>query len=360
MNIKEMVLQTLQENKDKYTSGESLSDSLQVSRAAIWKSIQSLRGDGYQITAVTNKGYRLLLDNNSLNAEQVRLALPVYLRKTQIYSFDVTDSTNKRCKQLLLDGSLPGGVKVISFPEIKSPSENDINNSNPCDHGTVILANQQTLGRGRLDRAFYSPDGGLYLSIILKPRFDMSKSVLVTVAAASAVVDAIEDICKVQAQIKWVNDIYISDKKVCGILTEAISDFESGQISNIIVGIGLNTSTKGFPKELTNIAGAVQGDFDKNILAAKIIENVLRNISQLNSEGTLLAPPFMKSYREHSLVIGREIKVFKGTYRQNPEDELGGLNARAMAIDDLGGLDVNYEDGTREILRSGEITIRFN
>ena len=148
-----------------------------------------------------------------------------------------------------------------------------------ASEGFVLIADHQTAGRGRLGRGFYSPKDGLYLSIVIRPTFDMSRASQVTVAAAAATSESIDETCGCASQIKWVNDIYVNNKKVCGILTEATTDFETGQIDSLIIGIGINTSDKSFPPELADIAGSVSEEdltgHEKAQLAASIIEKVL-------------------------------------------------------------------------------------
>ncbi|MBQ6528942.1 MAG: biotin--[Clostridia bacterium] len=155
--------------------------------------------------------------------------------------------------------------------------------------------------------------------------------------------------------IKWVNDIYLKGKKVCGILTEATTDFETGQIDSLIIGIGINTSERSFPPELKDIAGSVSEEglngHEKALLAAAVIEKVVRYTKDLTG--------FMDSYRSRSLVLGKNITVYTGKYRKDPTQELGGRPAFAIEIEDGGGLVVEYEDGSRQTLTSGEVSIRL-
>ena len=329
MTVKDSVLEALQNNRDRYISGEDLSGQLGVSRAAVYKAVKALRSEGYEIDAVTNRGYMMPSEGTAVSEEAVRNGLPANLRNMNLFVYDVIDSTNLEARRLLLD------------EKANAPA--------------VVIARQQTAGRGRLGRGFYSPRDGLYLSIVIKPDFDISKSSLVTVAAAAATSEAIDALCGCSTEIKWVNDIYLDGKKVCGILTEATTDFETGQIDSLIIGIGINTSEKSFPPELTGIAGSISAEglngHEKSLLAASITEKVLRYTKDLSG--------FMDSYRRRSMVIGREITVYTGTYRKDPTQELGGRSAFALEIDDAGGLVVEYEDGTRQTLTSGEVSIRL-
>lgn len=333
MSVKTSVLEALQKNQGTYLSGERLSEGLGVSRAAVWKAIRALREEGYRIDAVTNRGYVLHEPAAALSEEEIRSFLPARYRENQLFVYDVIDSTNNRARQIAV------GVS----PETGQP------------HGTVVAALQQTAGKGRLGRSFFSPKEGIYLSIIVKPNFDLSKSVLVTVATAAAVAEAIDAVCgqESRTQIKWVNDVYLDNKKVCGILTEGITDFESGQIDHLVIGIGVNTCLEGFPEDLLKVAGAVEGNYSRSALAAGIISRVLDYLEDIEARA------FMDTYREKSLLIGRDVKVYKGVYRKSPEEDLSGIPARVTGISGDGGLEVIYTDGSRETLLTGEVTVRL-
>ena len=342
MAVKDTVLKTLKENRNKYISGEELASELGVSRAAVGKAVKVLREEGYPIEAVTNKGYLMPAEGKDLTEEGVRRALPKALRKNSLYVYQSIDSTNLRAKKLLL-------------------VEGEGCTAGKAGHGSVVISGQQTAGRGRLGRSFYSPKDGLYMSVIIKPEFDMDKSGLVTVAAAVAASEAIDEICGCESQIKWVNDIYLNGKKICGILTEAMADFESGQIDSLIIGIGINTSSVEFPEELRDYAGRLE-DVDgsaKAKRAAAITEKVLTYTAQI-AEGSSVAKGkgFLDRYRNRCMVIGREINVYKGTYRKDPTMEIGGIPAKAIDIDEAVGLVVKYKDGKKETLTTGEVSIR--
>lgn len=347
MALKDALLRTLADHRGTYLSGEELSGVYGVSRAAVWKAVKALREEGYMIEAVTNKGYMMPAEKNTVTEDSFRYAMPAALRDDKdsglrkSFIYKSLDSTNLEAKRLLLEGKASSGCAVI--------------------------ANHQTAGRGRLGRRFFSPENGLYLSIVITPDFDMRKSGLATVAAAAAVAESIENVCGQDTRIKWVNDIYIGNRKVCGILTEAMADFESGQIETLVIGIGINTSLDGFPEYLRRTAGAVDlgaaaagGNIPantnaKSLLAAEIVRRTLAYIKQIHDP----SPEFLALYRSKSLLLGKEIRVFKGKYRNDPNSELNGINAKALAIDDSGGLEVLYADGTREILTTGEVTIRL-
>lgn len=198
----------------------------------------------------------------------------------------------------------------------------------------LVVSESQTAGRGRIGRSFFSPDGtGLYMSLAYKADGDMTEAVKITSAAAVAVCLAIEELSDKKPMIKWVNDVYIDGKKVCGILTEAT---KAGDDTVIVLGIGVNCRTEIFPEDIKNIAGSV-GINDTEVLCEKIIGHVLRFIS---------GGEFITEYRRRSLVLGKEI-----AYTEN------GITKRGVAAEvaDSGALVLS--DGTT--LNSGEITVRF-
>ena len=225
MSTKSKLLEVLEANKGGYISGEELAAKLEVSRTAVWKAVKNLREEGYQIRAVTNKGYALEEENDILSSEGIRQWL--HHKGAEVEVWKEIPSTNQRLKQAAVEKKLPSG--------------------------SFVAAESQNAGKGRRGRTFYSPKGsGLYLSVLLYPSKTAHESLEITAAAAVAVCRAVEKCCGVSLGIKWVNDLYLGEKKVCGILTEAVTDFETGDIEFVVVGIGLNLyePKEGFPKEI--------------------------------------------------------------------------------------------------------------
>lgn len=336
MSTKDKVLKILEENKGSSISGEDIAVQLNVSRSAVWKAIQELRKEGYTIEALTNKGYSLSTDNDVISVQGILPYINNPDIKNRIYVYKTIESTNLTAKKMALDGALPG---------------------------TVVIAEEQTQGRGRRGRSFFSPaDTGIYMSILLKPNFDPSKSVLITTAASVAVCRAIEAVTGIYSQIKWVNDIYVQDKKVCGILTEAVTDFESGHIEHIVLGIGINfkTSSNDFPQDIRTIAGSIyQGNTKGMASRNQLIAEIINELFVINEK--LEAREFIKEYRSRSMVLEKEIKVIKGGSYVDMNSALESAPmAIAIDIDEDGGLVVQYPDGSRETLSSGEISIRVN
>ncbi len=215
---------------------------------------------------------------------------------------------------------------------------------------TTVIAENQTAGRGRFARKFYSPECcGIYMSILLKPDFDISDSVLITAAAAVAVSDAIEELSGKETKIKWVNDILIDSKKVCGILCEGVINPQSGRIESVILGIGINVykPTEGYDPEIKDIAGAVFDDkkpFMRSTLIAEILNQFYEYYKELENHN------FLEKYLSRSAVIGKRITVLKG---ETP------IEATALDIDSDCRLQVQYDDKSQEYLSSGEISIKM-
>ena len=321
MTVKQSVLRALGEARGASVSGEVLAQSLGVSRAAVWKAIKSLQGEGYRISAGTNRGYRLEEYPDLLTAEGISAMLPLELAQLDLRVFDEIDSTNLEAKRLAMTGL------------------------SRC----AVIADRQTAGRGRLGRSFYSPPGcGIYTSLLLRPRPDQLADVtLLTTAAGVAVCRALQKAAGVQAEIKWVNDLYLNGK-ICGILTEGVTDFESGMIESIVIGYGVNFRDDAhLPEELRPIVGSVFGaeppTVTRSALAAAMLAELLPLAEDLSSRS------FLPEYRRRSMLLGREI-VFSHAG--------GRFAAVAERIDDNGGLVVRLPDGSRETLRSGEVSVR--
>ena len=329
MSVKNEMLRLLEANRDTDLSGEQIAEKLGVTRAAVWKAVKSLQADGYEITAVNKRGYRLESSSDRLSAEGIGVFLD---RPHEVIVRSEIDSTNEEVKRLALQGA---------------------------GEGLVVLSERQTAGKGRRGRSFFSPDGsGIYMSILFRPTgIDASDIVLVTTQAAVAVAHAVSEVCHREAQIKWVNDVYLDGKKICGILTEAVSDFESGGIDTVIVGIGINVRKPSeLPEELQDIAGYIfdkneGGGVSRNELAAAVIRKLCEYYEALP------ARDFLEEYRERSCVIGRQVRF--GTpgavAGKAVDDWRSGL---ATAIDDSGGLVIRLPDGSQEVLHTGEISLR--
>lgn len=319
MQLRDALLYALESHRGEDLSGQALAAWLGVSRNAVWKAIESLRSDGYDIRSAPRRGYRLADSTDRISAAGLRAALGERGCSCEVFCYDVIDSTNSEAKRLLAAG-LSGDA--------------------------LLAAVQQTGGRGRRGRSFYSPaETGVYFSLVLHPKGDASDLISLTAAAAVAVVRATERYSDAAPKIKWVNDVYLGDRKIAGILTEAVTGLESGTVESVVVGIGLNLSTSGFPEELKETAGALGAlRCTKNQFIAEIVSE-LSVFAAAPAEKSYLA-----DYRRCSLVLGRRVRFFRGD---------SAFDALATGIDDHGGLMVTFDDGTSEVLRSGEITLRL-
>lgn len=323
MELKYQVLRILEENRGSSVNGMKLANELYVTRSAIWKAMKALQKDGYRIEAVPNKGYCLLSDNDIVSAESITPYLRGNAKSFQLEVRQTVTSTNIVAKELAAKGA---------------------------KEGTVIIAREQTEGRGRMGRSFYSPmASGVYFTLILRPTLNLEDSLLITTAAAVAVVKAIEEVAGIKAGIKWVNDVFVDGKKVCGILTEASLNFESGGLEYAVVGIGINIEIKHLPKELTPIVGSVftEKPSDKPVTSMLVAEVLNYMAECMNS---LTDKKYLEEYRSHSFLIGQEILVLKSG---------AAIPAKALDIDEKARLVVEYEDGSREALSSGEVSVRI-
>ena len=328
-NTKEALLVLFENNKGKYLSGEEIAEALSISRTAVWKAVTSLRADGYAIEAVKSRGYCLSPDTDIVSGQGVAKYLDPN-NDLEFQVFDEVTSTNTLLKEKAAAGAR---------------------------EGTVVIANSQTGGKGRLGRSFYSPmNTGLYISVLLRPT-DISpeRALKITTMAAVAACSAIDEVLKEAGEktrplIKWVNDIFLRDRKVVGILTEASISMENGNLEYAVLGIGFNVYAPegGFPKEIKDIAGAIlSGKIPdaKNKIAAGFLNAffaIYRDSKHLKYE---------KDYKARSLVLGKDVDVIPTG---------GGDKRRAKVLDitDDCNLIVKYEDGTKASLSSGEVSVR--
>ena len=321
MALKDQVLTLLEQHKGSYLSGEEMAEQLGISRNSVWKAIKQLQTEGHQITGVNRLGYTLDSRNNVLSAPGIQKYLKDPALQITVQS-SVT-STNTLLKQAAENGA----------PE-----------------GTVLVAEEQTAGRGRLGRSFYSPAGtGVYFSLVLRPAFSAAESSLITTCAAVAAAGAMEEISGHPTQIKWVNDIYTAGRKVCGILTEAAIDMESGGLQYAVLGIGINLlkPENDFPEEIRDRAGALftddaDGDF-RCRLVAEILNRFMADYRNLTEKR------FLEEYRRRSMLTGQEVEILRGGTV---------VPAKALGIDDDFGLIVEYPDGRQEHLGSGDVSVR--
>ena len=325
MSVKEELLQILTENTGQEISGQELADRLKVSRTAVWKAVNGLITEGCEIQAVRNRGYRLVNGGDLLSVGAVKAFLPPELQDSEIILLKTVDSTNTYAKKLAADGARDG---------------------------TVVIAEQQTAGRGRRGNSFYSPPkSGLYMTVVLRPEQHAADTDLFTVCAGCGVCRAVEKLSGAKPLIKWVNDVYLDRKKICGILSEANTDFESGVVDSVVTGIGINISTADFPDGLGSKAGSISagtgastgaGDITRAKLAAAVLGELMYCLSRSRQEN-------IADYKARSLVLGKEV-----SFLMNNVQYVG----KAIDIDESGQLVVVTEEGEMK-LNSGEISIKL-
>ncbi len=324
-NLKENIISILESNKGLFISGEKLANDLNVSRAAVWKVIKSLKNEGYDILSVSNKGYALSKETDMLSSKIIKDNMPKYRDKFSLVIYKTVESTNIVARGMAMNGA---------------------------DSGTVVIAEEQTSGYGRNGKSFFSPYGtGIYMSIILnlKKEKKIFNSSFITTAAAMAVSKSIEEISNENTQIKWVNDVFINDKKVCGILTEGAFSFEDGKLDYAVIGIGINVNfpKNGFPEEINNIAvsiNKIQNNRDiRNILIAKILERMyeyyFNNVA------------FYEEYRKRSFLIGRKVSL-----NIDNEEHI----VKVLDIDKTFALVAEFQDGKIDRIVSGSVNHRVS
>lgn len=326
--MKEKIIDHLKHNMGRYVSGEALSDTLGVSRTAIWKHIKELKEEGYIIEASSKKGYMLSAIVDILNECEISQGLSTEIIGRKIYYFRSIDSTNKYAKDMASEG---------------------------CLDGTVVVADTQTAGRGRLGRVWSSAEKkGIWMSVVLRPTIPPEEVQLITLGASVAVVSAIYTALGLQAGIKWPNDIILDGKKVCGILIEMSCEME--QVGFIVVGIGINVNhvLEDFPEGIRNTATSlklqVNGDPKDTINRSNIIKKILEELERIYENiKSGSSKDIIDKWKKYSVTIGKQVRVTaKGM------EYIG----TATNITDDGKLVLTLADGSTHEVISGEVSVR--
>ena len=327
------VLGLLRSAGEKYISGEEMAEQLGVSRTAVWKHIQELRNEGYQIESQPRSGYVLKEAPDSLNASEIGHGLQTELigQKDRIHTFRQVDSTNNVAKKL---------IRKMEADHERSKLD-----------GLVVAAESQTGGRGRLERSFFSPAGkGIWFSLVLCPPFAPQEAPKCTLLAAVAVTEAMYEL-GLQPGIKWPNDIVYEGRKLVGILTEASCDID--RIKHIIIGIGINANIKAeeFPEDLREKAVSMEILKGKPVPRVQFFQSVLRKLEHWYKiavqEGF---GPVFEAWRRYSVTLGQEVRVIG----VRDGEEFTGL---AVDIDDYGALLVETGSGVKTVM-AGDVSIR--
>jgi len=318
------LLSLLKNSKGEWLSGEALSSELNVSRAAIWKNITSLKEEGYVIESVTRKGYCLMDAPDLLlkNEIQEKLTAKIF-GAGEIVHFHETDSTNSRARELAERGS----------PE-----------------GTVVVAEKQTVGRGRKGRSWFSDDkGGIYMSIILRPLLSPGDTAGITLMTAVALAEALLSIAPIDVKIKWPNDILVNGKKLSGILTEMDAGMDS--VNYIIVGVGINVNADidNFPDEVREVATSISAEtgmkLSRNDVICAFLERLEFYYESSRKEGFASV---IEKWKSLSDIIGRPVRV---------DVVNGSFTGRVADIDPSGILVLEDKDGNTKRIISGDVTI---
>lgn len=324
LTLKQIIIKLLKENPNSFISGQFICDRLGVSRTAIWKCINQLKEDGYEIESISNKGYRLAASPDLLTFEEIHTYLTASFIGRNIVHFDSIGSTNTEAKKI---ADLPGS------------------------DGTIVIAEEQTNGRGRLGRSWISPKyKGVWMSIILKPDLNPMDAVKLTQIAAAAIVNAAGEL-NIKTLVKWPNDIVINHKKTCGILTEM--NAELTRINYVVVGIGINVNTENneFSEDIKEIATSLKVETEKHVNRQELVGRILNNFETLYEEfikhSNIAAS--VNICRNNSAVIGKEIFILSKDKK---------IEVKAIDIDEDGRLLVEHNDGRQEYIISGEVSIR--
>lgn len=323
--LKDDVLKLIYREND-YISGEAVSRTLGVTRAAVNTAVKNLREDGYEIISSTNKGYLLKSDPDILSKGAISAFLPD-ARSEELYFFDSVGSTNTVLKEMAANGA---------------------------GSGTVVIADHQSGGKGRRGRSFASPSGaGIYLSYLFRPETGSDKISGLTSWTAVAVADAVKNAYGLDTSIKWVNDLLMNRKKICGILTEVSVEGESGLIDTCIIGIGINVNESAFPPEIADIATSVSiENGGRRFLRSRLASEMITALDRLASDWPD-SSYYLERYRELNITTGSRITAYP-LMAENGQGRTG----TALMINDDFSLKVRFDDGSEGDLKSGEVSVR--
>lgn len=312
---------------DTYISGERISEELGITRSAVHLAVKNLRQEGYQISSSTNKGY-LLTEDESLDylTTGELMALLPDSRMKNVVCLDTVDSTNDQLRKMAFEGA---------------PS------------GTVVVANEQQRGRGRRGRSFASPKNtGIYFSILFRPDCAPPECTTITAWTAVAVSEAIHKVTGVHPSIKWVNDLFLNHKKICGILTEMSVENESGHVQHIIIGIGINVNqlVSDFPEELQSIASSIYAETNQKVNRAQLTAALIQQLDKMFEDWPAASETYLDAYRRHNLTTREDMAIVSGNDR---------IPITVLGINEDFSLKVQHEDGKVENLSSGEVSVKF-
>lgn len=308
---------------DDYVSGQELCGMLHVSRTAVWKVINQLKEDGYEIESVPRRGYRIHSRPDRISAEEVKSRLDTNWIGGDIRFYETIDSTNNEARRLAEQGA-------------------------SC--GTLVLAEKQQSGKGRRGRSWMTQSGSaIAMSLVLRPKLPPTCASMVTLVMGLAVAKACQEYCGVDAKIKWPNDIVVEGKKICGILTEMSSEID--YINYVVIGTGINTKVEQFPPELVQTAASLHQIMGRQADRAGLIAACMQKFEQYYEKFEIQQDLSLLMEEYNMLLAGKngEVRVLE------PGNEYRGISE---GINSLGELQVRKEDGTVESVYAGEVSVR--
>lgn len=315
------LLDLLLSQPGQYVSGEEISRKLSISRTAVWKQINKLREEGYEFEAVSRKGYRLISKPERLEYSGLLQAMNTKSFGQRLKLLDVTTSTQEEVRLLAEQGA---------------------------EEGTLVIAEEQTTGRGRQGRKWHSPAGkGIWMSLLLRPQLPLSSAPQLTLLSAVAVCRAVRMVTGVDVGIKWPNDLLANGRKICGILLESVGEDEMIRYCIAGIGIDANLESSDLPPELEPIATSLQIESGRKVDRAVLIGAVLAEMEKLyglyKEEGFA---PIGHLWEALSITTGQDITV---------KTAQGEVSGRAMGLDEYGGLLVMQRDHRLTTIFSGEV-----
>lgn len=322
--LRSKLLEAFSNAEGGFVSGQKLSEYIGCSRTAVWKHIEDLRKDGYELEAVRRLGYRITKKPNKISGNEIKIGLKTRKMGYHVHFEETVSSTQKIAQTLVNEGA---------------------------EEGTIVVAEQQTNGRGRMARQWYSPSGtGIWMSLIIRPNIAVQAAPQLTLLTAVAIVQAIEEITPLKPDIKWPNDILINGKKLVGILTELQA--EADKVHSIIIGTGINVnqSITDFPEELHRVATSIHLETDKQWDRARLIQEILLKFENLYS--LYLAQGF------------RPIKLLWEGYAISLQKPItartinGTVEGKAIGINDAGVLLIQTSDGSVKQIYSADIELQ--
>ena len=320
--MKSEILRLLKESNT-YISGQQLCEQFQVSRTAVWKVIDQLKKEGYQIEAVRNKGYRLIDSPDVMSKAEIESPMDTKWAGSNVVYYDEIDSTNNRAKEA---------------------------GDNKAPHGTLFVADMQVAGKGRRGRVWQSPAGSsIYMTILLYPEISPLKAPQLTLVMAIAVAEGIKEVTGLDTKIKWPNDIVVNGRKICGILTEMSTEID--YINHVVIGAGINVNQDDFPEDIRKTASSLKMELGKQVKRSELIAAIMKSFEKdyeifVKTEDL---SGLQELYNSMLVNLDRDVKVLE------PGNE---YEAHALGINKTGELIVRTAEGEEKEIYAGEVSVR--